>query len=664
MTGNDNILDIFGALLRHVKQPAMVCKITGDIVYMNDDAKILFGDGSFKLTRLFSKTDYLKVLEYSGNKNKNGEHPSFTARSVGPDKRNVEFIYETCPVEVLADFVLIGNEIEKQHSIPKIHIDLQKVYTSITDAINESSTIDVLIQHVLSILKDYFVDAEVSISYKAHEAEEAALLCSSDFEPTLPVKELAALVAKAQVPVFLRKNQISDLLDQQQSGGSKKPLVFCGVPLSTKSKAIGSVGLYHYNAPGKVSKQDLAILELLADQLFFAFEYKLSELNLVKAKQKAEQSDNLKTSFLANMSHEIRTPMNSIVGFGGLLLSDHVSESDKAYYYKQIKESSTFLMQLIDDIIDVSRIESGDTTISKSDFNFHHLVTELFSQHKQLLADANKLHLEFKVYKPDAGGMMVLSDQKRIRQVFKNLLSNAIKFTDKGFIEFGYEMLDDGMIQCFVKDTGIGIREEDMPFVFNSFTKVNSSSTRIFGGTGIGLTICKQVVEMLGGRIWADSTVNLGTTFFFTFPIEKSKKMPAVAKDISKQEINSLLKQQKVLIAEDNESNYELLSSMLRHTGADILPAQDGFQAIKFLENNPDTRLLLLDIRMPGMDGYQVARRIREFNKEVRIIAQTAYAFEADRIEALTAGCNEFIVKPIKQQELYNKIYHLFYSGS
>jgi signal transduction histidine kinase/ActR/RegA family two-component response regulator len=651
------------SFLQHISEPVILFRNDGTIVFSNEQAIQKFGQNIKNVSDLFLTTDYVKVMEFTKNIGSGKLERKFVCNNMGPHKVNAEIILERWTSSDDADNVLIARELNVSGRNGDIKIGVQKAFSDIVKTIHKSENLSLLSKHIVESLAVHFKATGVFLFFNEPDRFSKIQYFNGNDNLLPSLRILSDLVEKAQVSLLLDKGQIEELISIQKNSSGYRPIIWCGVPLKTKDKIIGTVGLCHDADQESIDEQDLKTLELLADQIYFALEYKISELKLIKAKLKAEQSDKLKSAFLANMSHEIRTPMNAIVGFGGLLLSDHVSQADKKYYYKQIKDGSNFLMQLIEDIIDVSRIETGDTTIIKNNFNFHALLTELYSQHQQLIGDHKKSSIEFKVYKPGNGELLVHSDQKRIRQVFKNLLSNSLKFTESGFIEFGYELVGESMLQCYVKDTGIGIDEGNLKNVFDSFTKVNESKTKIYGGTGIGLTICRQIVELLGGRIWADSQVGLGSTFFFTIPIEQAKDT-ARQFSASGDEVRTILKNKKVLIAEDNSSNFELLNSMLRKTEAVVIMAQDGHQAVHYLQNDSDISLVLLDIRMPGMDGLSVAKKVREFNEEVKIIAQTAYAFESDREEALNAGCDEFIVKPINQQILYNKIYKLFKNHS
>ena len=400
----------------------------------------------------------------------------------------------------------------------------------------------------------------------------------------------------------------------------------------------------------------------LADELQLACNFKITASNLVQAKMAAEKSDKLKTSFLANMSHEIRTPMNAIVGFSGIIARDELEQKEKDFFFKQIKENSNYLLGLIENIIDISKIESGNASILNNRFDLNLMFSELLNMFSMELQKQNKSQINIEARIPQKETFMVFSDEKRIRQIFRQLLSNAVKYTEQGFIEFGYDVIGSEKLQFYVKDSGLGIPPEFIHEIFNSFTKFSESKTKLYRGTGIGLAICRQITDLLGGDIWVDSQPGMGSTFFFTIPYKKVIAQIQTEQKSRNKKVIHLLKDSKILIAEDSNSNRELLESYLSKSGAKLLFANDGLQTLEMVKQSPDIKLLLLDIRMPGIDGYTITREIKANYRNIKIIAQTAYAFEKDKADAFEAGVDEFITKPILPEQLYRKIQSVFES--
>ena len=380
------------------------------------------------------------------------------------------------------------------------------------------------------------------------------------------------------------------------------------------------------------------------------------EKSLIIAKEKAEESDRLKSAFLSNMSHEIRTPMNAILGFSGLLSDPESSEEEKNEYIEIIKERGNDLMRIISDIIDVAKIESGQLKISIKDCKVNRLLEDIhttFTQIKQKQGKNNVdliIHLEV----PDHE-FTILTDPQRLRQVITNLVENALKFTESGAIEFGYAIKEDvgigKSIEFFIEDSGIGIPQEMHAVIFERFRQVDDSHTRTYGGTGLGLTICKNLTHLMGGELNLQSEVGKGTRFTITLPmwtISSQREEPAEDKTKTKERD---WKEKVILIAEDEESNYTFLEHVLKRTGVKLLWAQNGMEAVNIAQTEK-IDLILMDIRMPGMDGYEASEIIKKGNKSLPIIAQTAYALKGEKELSIGSGCDAYISKPIDIIEL------------
>lgn len=372
------------------------------------------------------------------------------------------------------------------------------------------------------------------------------------------------------------------------------------------------------------------------------------ELELIKARIKAEQSDRLKTAFLANMSHEIRTPLNAIVGFSKLLPSAESPEDEKLYS-DIINKNSDILLQLINDILDLSKIEAGTLEYVKRPMNLGELCRTIYLVHKGRVQEGVTLVLD-----NEENDLIIEEDQNRIMQVITNFITNASKFTYAGDIHFGFE-IKDNCIYFYVKDTGIGIASDKVDHIFNRFVKLNAFAQ----GTGLGLAICRMIVEKIGGEIGVTSVVGEGSTFYFSIPYyEKDRrnnlKLPYSSELESKEYSAKRTQQVKtILIAEDVESNFVLLKNLISKEYT-ILWAKDGIEVIDmYKESQPD--LILMDIKMPRMDGLEATRIIRTYSRDIPIIALTAYAFEADKDRALEAGCNDFVTKPV-EVEMLNRV--------
>lgn len=369
------------------------------------------------------------------------------------------------------------------------------------------------------------------------------------------------------------------------------------------------------------------------------------EEELIRAKNKAEESNRLKSAFLANMSHEIRTPLNAIVGFSGILASAE-AEQDKQEYLNIIENNNTLLLQLINDILDLSKIESGTLDFVYTDVDVNALLSEL-EQSMQLRA-ADKTAIRFDSYLPQC---VISTDKNRLMQVVINLLTNAVKFTQEGSIRFGYTLEKDKMLHFYVSDTGAGIPLEKQKMIFERFVKLNS----FVQGTGLGLSICQMIITYLGGTMGVESEEGKGSTFWFTIPYVPVQKKEAVPEVFEKK----MLEREKVvvLVAEDNPSNFKLFESILKQDYT-IIHAWNGREAVElFREHAP--HIILMDINMPEMDGYEATKEIRKYSQDVPIVAVTAYAYASDEQQIMQNGFNAYTAKPVNASLLKKQIKEL-----
>lgn len=355
------------------------------------------------------------------------------------------------------------------------------------------------------------------------------------------------------------------------------------------------------------------------------------EQALIEAKQRAEESDRLKSAFLANVSHEIRTPLNAIVGFSEVIAHTE-GECEREEYLDIVKANSNLLLHLINDILDLSRIESGKMEFIDENIQMDELCEELRQMHQMRIKNDVKV-----IFERPAVSLTIVSDSHRLRQLYSNLISNAIKYTEKGSITLGYK-LKGNMMEGYVRDTGSGIPVEKLNNVFGRFEKLDLLKQ----GFGLGLSICKSILDKMGGKIWVESELGVGSCFYFSIPYNGT--LPVAG------EQNKPL----ILVAEDMDCNYELVKAILEERYS-VLRANDGIDVVtKYESHKPD--LILMDVRMPGLDGLSAAGIIRELNPTIPIIATTAFAFETDREMALAAGCNEYMSKPLEAEKLKTMI--------
>lgn len=379
--------------------------------------------------------------------------------------------------------------------------------------------------------------------------------------------------------------------------------------------------------------------------------------NLREAKLRAEEADKLKTAFLANMSHEIRTPMNAIVGFTELLLNENYKETEQKEFLRLIKNSSRDLLHIIEDIIDIAKLESRQLKIKYKPCKVYDMLTDLlvvFQETLRRYGTQGEVELRLKVDKRDRQ-LIMFADGERLKQVLTNFLSNATKFTNEGNIEFGYRTVDESNLLFFVKDTGTGIPQNMKDRVFDRFFQLEEHQPLNFGGAGLGLAICKNIVTLMGGKIWMDSVLGQGSEFYFQLPLREAAKISPTSKAEVSRNVNDRLnlKNKCILVAEDDEINYQYLEEILVRTGARILRAENGLEAINLAESEEKIDLILMDIKMPQVDGIEATKYISAIRPDIPIIAQTAFAMEDDKLKCLQAGCTAYLTKPIERQKLY-----------
>ncbi len=377
-----------------------------------------------------------------------------------------------------------------------------------------------------------------------------------------------------------------------------------------------------------------------------------AELRL--AKEHAEESDRLKSAFLANMSHEIRTPMNGILGFADLLKEPGLTGEAQQEYIRIIEKSGERMLNIINDIISISKIESGllEVNIKSSNINeqMEYVHTffkpEVESKKLQLLLSKKLLMKE----------SIINTDREKVYAILTNLVKNAIKYTTKGIIEFGCDKKGDEL-EFFVSDTGIGIPKNRQMAIFERFIQADISDIHALQGAGLGLSISKAYVVLLGGRVWLESEEGKGSTFYFTLPYKTEPEENIVLENderYGKEDGKVTLKGSglKILIVEDDEISGMLLAAIVKELSKELLEVRTGIEAVDICHHNPDIDLILMDIQMPDLSGYEATRQIRKFNKDVVVIAQTAFGLLGDREKAIKSGCNDYISKPFVKDKL------------
>ena len=450
------------------------------------------------------------------------------------------------------------------------------------------------------------------------------------------------------IPKFERKRVLGNFI-RSLKNGAPLDIEFPIVTQGNRRKIIHLQSQVYFDKNGNIERVIATLLDV-SERIRI-------EQALKESKLKAEEADKLKSAFLANMSHEIRTPMNAILGFAKLLKNKDISRETHSEYIDHIQQSGEGLLKLINDIVDVSKIESNQLKIENGPILINDLLDKLNNRYEELLVLRNKHSVKLKLEKalPDPN-FTIISDAFRLQQVISNLLNNSLKFTMEGEISFGYKIIN-STLEFFVVDEGIGIEDEKKEQIFNRFEKLDDPSRMNKSGTGLGLSISKSLVKLMGGQIWLESGKPGNTRFCFSIPLKFAKKTKESDEKSKEPNYTDQVKLSKktILIAEDELLNYKLLETLLLKTGAKILWAKNGQEAVDFASSK-NIDLIFMDMKMPEMNGYEATRAIKKMNKDIPIIAQTAFAFANEKKYILQSGCDMYLTKPIDHNEIYNVV--------
>ncbi|MBK6345851.1 MAG: response regulator [Bacteroidales bacterium] len=419
--------------------------------------------------------------------------------------------------------------------------------------------------------------------------------------------------------------------------------------------------LIEYLYPGLIGEyatREIRLLDVYTGMLIYLL-LSIMLLNMamkfyISQREKAQLADKLKSAFLANMSHEIRTPMNGILGFASLLKEPGLSGTQQQEYIGIIEKSGARMLNIINDIVDISKIEAGLMKTDIAETNVNEQVEYIYTFFKP---EVQKKRIEFSMQislpSPEA---IVWSDHEKLYAVLTNLVKNAIKYTPSGAIQLGYSKKteeEDVWLEFFVKDTGMGIPADRQQAIFERFVQADISDVRANQGAGLGLSISKAYVQMLGGKIWVESRLGKGSVFYFTIPYR-----PVIAEKTGNgNELFSQIPEEpglklKILVVDDDETSEKLISIVVKEFCRELIKAVDGVEAVEACRANPDIDLILMDVQLPAMNGYEATRQIRQFNQKVVIISQTAFGLSGDREKSIKAGCNDYISKPIRKEAL------------
>lgn len=374
---------------------------------------------------------------------------------------------------------------------------------------------------------------------------------------------------------------------------------------------------------------------------------------LEQSKIKAEEANELKSAFLSNISHEFRTPINSIVGFSNLLSDRNLSQEQEDKFIVHISDNSHKLLRMINNLLDVSKIDSNQLSLIEEDFNLNRIINDIHTRYLSKIHD-KPINLNL-IFPLNSENNILKADKNKFIQIFENLLDNAIKFTHQGSIEIGYYLEKNNIPIFYIRDTGVGISQDKQGNIFDLFRQVDGKSTRKFEGSGIGLTLCQKLLHLMNGEIWFDSEENIGSNFYFRLSGKGQVKMELINDNLSEDNVNPLQQittieysRKTVLIAEDVKSNFNYLNSIIELTDAKVIWAKNGKDAIQICKKEDcNIDLVLMDIKMPEINGLDAIKTIKKFNKNLPIIVQTAFAMNNEREDCINAGADDFITKPI-----------------
>ena len=462
-------------------------------------------------------------------------------------------------------------------------------------------------------------------------------------------KSLTKYVIDTKKSLLADEDSIDKLIQRgivEQIGPKSK--VWLGVPLIVDGEAIGVIAVQSYSSKNNFTNDQQKILEFVSNQISLTINRKKKEEDLKIALEKAQEADKLKSAFLQNISHEIRTPMNGILGFTSLLSDPDLSKQEVQSYIDIINISGKRMLNTLNDLMEISRLDAGQISVNKNIIDINTELKELYNFFKE---EAVKKELKFEIYTDlPNDACFIETDKSKFLAILRNLLKNAFKYTRSGQVKFGYTS-EKNEIKFYVKDTGIGIHPEKQKSIFERFVQADLEDIKVHEGTGLGLSISKAYIELMGGNIWLNSNINEGSKFYFTIPHQNS-----ISKETKNEEEKSGKKKLIALIAEDEEVTDHLLTIILGDYCDVIFHAKNGEEAVDIAKNNPNLDLILMDMKMPKMNGYRATELIREFNKDIKIIAQTAYALSGDREKSIKAGCDDYITKPINNELLITKI--------
>ena len=521
--------------------------------------------------------------------------------------------------------------------------------------VSRASANATLLEDILRVVRDELckvLDANnffvASYNSETDKLKKIIFLDDNDnFEEWEAKDTLSGLVIKTEKSILTSKEEIIQFAKEY---GINLTGTLCeswlGVPIFIEHKAIGVMVVQSYTDKNAYDAKSMRLMEMIAHEIAIVMQRISMIENLIRSKERAEESDRLKTAFLANMSHEIRTPMNGIMGFLQLLNDVDLTSDDRQYYFEIINKSGERLLSTINDIIEISKIESGQLNVIYSNVN----IKEILNFHyKFFINQTEEKGISLLLKNSEEIADVIVSDQHILDGILTNLIKNAIKFTDSGEIEVGTYLKDESII-FYVRDTGIGISKTRQEAIFERFVQADLDYKRPHEGSGLGLSIVKAYSHLMKGEVWVESEEGKGSTFYFSVPYIPVILKREIPSDKSIRADGERI--HKILIAEDDEISYKLLEKILSDEKFTIIHVWNGEEAVCVMRDDPEISMILMDLRMPLTDGLDAAKKIRQFNKTVKIIAVTVNAFSIDKEIALNSGCDDYVLKPVNKKLL------------
>ena len=581
-------------------------------------------------------------------------------------KKNGDLFWEKASVSpIINNEGIITNYIKLAEDITgkKKSEQIQKVLYNISNAVITSNNLEKLIIRIKEELNTIIDTTNFYVALYDEETDSFSLPFHIDQKDEVSIfpagKSLTAWVIKTKKSLLATKNIKTKLVengDVEIFGADSK--VWLGVPLKVNGKVTGAFAVQSYEDENAYNESDLRMLEFVSDQISIAIERKKAEDNLIEALEKSTESDRLKTAFLQNISHEIRTPMNGIMGFASLLKDREISGTEQQSYIDIIMKSGNRMLNTLTDLMDISMLETGMVKLNLSIGNVNTKLKNLYEFFKPE-AETKGLKINYSCTLAD-NEVNINTDRQKFIAILTNLIKNSIKYSHEGSIDFGYNKKGD-FLEFYVKDNGIGIPKDRQLAIFERFVQADIEDVKVYEGSGLGLSISHSYVEMLGGKIWVESIDGQGSEFYFTIPHNTPDKETKESEIVSLEEkVENITKKLKILIAEDEDISDKYLSIILDSINPTLLHATNGKDTIELCRNTKDIDLILMDIKMPIIGGYEATKEIRKFNKDVIIIAQTAYSLPGDNKKAIEAGCNDYISKPINKELLLGLIEKYF----